>query len=135
MPFITQGKTNLTYILIVVVLAVVVGGGVLGYYYSWIKELDAKLAELEIRLPEKVEDETADWKTYRNENYGFSIEYPSGWFAYDNKTPPCTEDIGSRVFIKKIKLEDCILGDFSLAADVIISVGPIPEVPPYGPLP
>lgn len=52
MPFITQGKTNLKYILIVIVLAVIVGGGILGYYYSWIKELDIRLSELELKLPE-----------------------------------------------------------------------------------
>jgi len=31
MPFLTQGKTNWKYILIVVILAVIVGGGILGY--------------------------------------------------------------------------------------------------------
>lgn len=35
MPFITQGKINLKYILIVIVLAVIVGGGILGYQYWW----------------------------------------------------------------------------------------------------
>jgi hypothetical protein len=60
MPFITQGKTNLTYILIIVVLAVLVGGGILGYYYSWIKELDERLVELELKLPEtKIQKEEA----------------------------------------------------------------------------
>ena len=53
MPFITQGKTNLKYILIVVVSAVIVSGGILAYYYSWIKDLETKLAEIETRLPEK----------------------------------------------------------------------------------
>jgi len=38
MPFLTQGKTNWKYILIVVVLAVIVGGGILGYYQWFIKE-------------------------------------------------------------------------------------------------
>lgn len=52
MPFITQGKTNLKYILIVVILAAIIGGGILGYYYLWIKDLEAKLAELEKKLPE-----------------------------------------------------------------------------------
>jgi len=33
MPFITQGKANLKYILIVVILAAIVGGGILGYWY------------------------------------------------------------------------------------------------------
>jgi membrane-bound inhibitor of C-type lysozyme len=33
MPFITQGKTNIKYILIVVILAAIAGGGILGYQY------------------------------------------------------------------------------------------------------
>jgi hypothetical protein len=36
MPFITQGKTNLKYILIVVILAVIVGSGILAYQYWWL---------------------------------------------------------------------------------------------------
>ena len=32
---------------------------------------------LEVKAPEKIiEDETADWQTYRNEEYGFEVEYP-----------------------------------------------------------
>ena len=30
---------------------------------------------------EKVKDKTADWKTYRNEEYGFEIKYPSNFFV------------------------------------------------------
>jgi hypothetical protein len=54
MPFITQGRTNIKYILIVVVLAAIAGGGILGYYYLWIKDLEARLAVIEIKMPEKV---------------------------------------------------------------------------------
>jgi hypothetical protein len=80
MPFITQGKTNLKYILIIVILAAIVSGGILGYYYLWIKDLEAKLAELELKLsPKVIEDEIANWKTYRNKEYGFEINYPPGW--------------------------------------------------------
>jgi len=53
MTFLTQGKTNWKYILIVVILAVIAGGGILDYYYSWIKELDTRFAEIELRLPEE----------------------------------------------------------------------------------
>ncbi len=78
MPFITQGKTNLTYILIIVILAAIVGGGILGYYYSWIKELETKLAEIEAQLPmvKLPENETVNWKTYRSEEWGFEMKYP-----------------------------------------------------------
>ncbi len=80
MPFITQGKANLKYILIVVVLAAIVGGGILGYYYLWIKDLETRLTVVELKMPEKiVKDETADWKTYRNEKYGIKLKYPASW--------------------------------------------------------
>ncbi len=91
MPFITQGKTNLQFVSIVIILGVLVGGGILGYYYWWIAGLEARLGELEVRLPEaqplevKIPaDETADWKTYRNEEYGFGVRYPPSW-SFDAK--------------------------------------------------
>ena len=39
MPFITQGKANLKYILIIVILAAIVGGGILGYLYFYSETL------------------------------------------------------------------------------------------------
>ena len=80
MPFLTQGKTNIVYILIVVILAAIVGGGVL-----WFTEQQKAETIHPVQLPETmelektVEDETADWKTYRNEAYGFEVKYPHSW--------------------------------------------------------
>lgn len=77
MPFITQGKTNIKYLLTIVLVAVIFGGGVLGYLNWWTNKQAAKLMEFpEIKFPEKAKDETAGWKTYRNEAYGFEIKYP-----------------------------------------------------------
>ncbi len=128
MPFITQGKTNLIYILIVVVLAVIVGGGILGYYYSWIKDLEAKLAEIETRLPvvETPIDETANWETYKNEEYGFEIKYPPDFIEQKTESANVLlnitkEDRGSLyITIRVIKNYDI--------NDILSSVGEVKEI-------
>ncbi|HDZ54291.1 MAG TPA: hypothetical protein ENI19_00140 [Candidatus Nealsonbacteria bacterium] len=73
MPFITQGKTNLTYILIVIILAIIVGGGILGYQYLWMPKQE--ITPPEVKPPEGIiEDETANWETV--EIFGWNIKYP-----------------------------------------------------------
>ena len=166
MSFITQGKTNWKFLLIVIILAIVVGGGVFAWQYWWVPKEEVKAPEVKapkeitITSPSKGEiwkvggtyqirwtpsdpkgtvgiilsdtgissvslskiwqvenipdtgnysftvpeaspgdkyqiyisskekygyselfsiiskDETADWQTYRNEEYGFEIKYP-----------------------------------------------------------
>ena len=84
MPFLTQGKTNWKFLLIVVVLAVIAGGAIWGYLRM--TEEEFKISPVDI--PEKVtEDETADlvpsevegWQVYRNEEYGFEFKHPKDW--------------------------------------------------------
>jgi membrane protein YqaA with SNARE-associated domain len=78
MPFLTRGKTNWKYILIVTVLAAIVGGGVLFYLGYFEKEITSLTKFPEIKKPEKlkIEEGITNWKTYRNEEYGFEIKYP-----------------------------------------------------------
>ena len=71
MLLITQGKTNVVYILIVVILTAIAGGGV--WWYSIRQEVPYQPSE--IQEPAEVY-ETADWNTYRNEEYGFEVKYP-----------------------------------------------------------
>jgi hypothetical protein len=53
MPFLTKGKTNWKYILIVLILAVIVGGGILGYLRYFKREISYLSKFLEIKKPEK----------------------------------------------------------------------------------
>jgi hypothetical protein len=75
MPFITQGKTNWKFILIIIILAVIVGGEALWY---------VKRPEKLYQPPEIKKSEMADWKTYRNEEYGFEMKYPEDWLVQDS---------------------------------------------------
>jgi hypothetical protein len=104
MTFITQGKTNWKFLLIVIVLAVIVGGGILAYQSWWLPKEEANnvACTMEAKLcpdgsyvgrtgpncefaecPATKTDETADWKTYKNEEDEFEIKYPEDWNFYD----------------------------------------------------
>jgi len=48
-----------------------------------IKELEKEIKELEKT------DETANWKTYRNEEFGYEIKYPKEWKVIENPYPGC----------------------------------------------
>jgi hypothetical protein len=81
MPFLTKGKTNWKYILIVVIFATIVGGGILVYLRYFNKEISslAKFSEIKKTEKPKIEEEITNWKTYRNEKYGFEIKYPESF--------------------------------------------------------
>ena len=54
----------------------------------------------------KVSGETSDWKTYRNEEYGFEIDYPASWLAKEFISNP--NQIFGIVFYEKGKIEKSV---------------------------
>ena len=91
MNFLKEDKTNWKYILIIVILVVIVGGGILIYQYWWIPKEEVKMPE--VKLPERaIKEETANWKTYQNENYQLLFQYPLNWSVelIENQSYPLT---------------------------------------------
>lgn len=70
----------LPLVLIGILLASFVGAG--GYYLYQTKTKDAQIITAPQPSPEsQVKDETANWKTYINKKYKFTIKYPESWYV------------------------------------------------------
>lgn len=103
---------NLKYIFIVVILAVLVGGGILVYQYWWIEKEEIKIPE--VKPLEKVEKKATDWKTYRNEQYGFELKYPADWSV---------KNLGSNLINKSYKGTGIPVYKLNVSCDAISFVG------------
>jgi hypothetical protein len=68
--FITKGKTNWKYLLIVFVFGIIIGAGSLWF---------SARQEPFYQPPEIKKSETASWKTYNNEEYKYEVKYPNDW--------------------------------------------------------
>lgn len=93
MPKLNQGISTPIAIVIIIVLAVILVGGVLAYQYWWAPEEPGPAATIS-PTPTPTPDETADWKIYRNEEYGFEIKYPATFdstgltLIFEKHSPP-----------------------------------------------
>ncbi len=84
MSFLIRNRTNQKILLIVLILAVV-GGGILGYMRVINRGINKETISLtkpaDVKKLEKVpKDETANWKTYKNDLWGFEIKYPPDFY-------------------------------------------------------
>jgi hypothetical protein len=98
--YLNKGISTPIAISIIVLITFIVGGGILAYQYWWLpkEEVNNIACTMEAKLcpdgsyvgrtgpncefaqcPDVKKDETADWKTYRDEEYGFEFAYPKEW--------------------------------------------------------
>jgi len=73
-----QPSPKRKYILIAAIIAVIVGVGIL----VLLMQKEAPPQAPEVTSPDTITKvETADWQTYRNEEFGFEVKYPQGWYV------------------------------------------------------
>jgi hypothetical protein len=126
---IRDSRTNWKYLLIVMILALLVSGGIWGYLRCFEREISSLSKYPEIKKLEKskrgklkAEEETANWKAYRNEEYGFEFKYPS-----DAKLTEEVHEDGCNVHIESPFTPGTTLVEKNL--DVGVIAGKCPEMP------
>lgn len=80
-----SGMSTGAIIGIAFIVAIVFGGGAYAYVNNKAekekKDLNAQITELQSQISSATTatDETANWQTYTNTKYSYSVEYPSTW--------------------------------------------------------
>jgi len=71
-------------ILILIIIIVLAGGGISAWQYFGASRKEVKVPEVKTS-EEIVQNETANWQTYRNDEFGFELKYPQGWVVRDRE--------------------------------------------------
>jgi len=70
---IQEPKKKFLIPLIIIIGVLIIGGGIFAYFQFFKEGVKTE--------GEEQKNETADWKTYKNEQYGFEFKYPSDWMV------------------------------------------------------
>lgn len=112
----TTQQPKRKYLLITLVIVILAGGGFFSWYYLI---GPGKKMESKTTIPTPA----AGWETYKNEVYGYSINYPSNLAVKEQKTPgPVTsnlpDDQASQVVYNTIQFGNIseYEGDFSIVS-------------------
>lgn len=81
------GFSAISIIVLIVILTIFIVGGFFGYQYFQLQNIQegAKVPAVEPPTPsakiqpQTTEIDTSNWKTYRNEVYGFEVRHPANW--------------------------------------------------------
>lgn len=103
-------KGNVAVITLIIIV-VAITAGVIGWLF--VKNSQTPVQQTEVARPTapvtQLTDETANWNTYKNDIYNFTMKYPPSWFVEDKKTTLSGPSFRSSTFdISKINLDkDC----------------------------
>ena len=100
-----QSSSKGKYVLIAGIIAVIVGAGIL----VLLAQKESLPQTPEVISPDVItQDETANWQTYRNAEFGFEMEYPEDWIVNVDTLASRLDEISRIDEIRSSKTESFI---------------------------
>lgn len=100
----------------IVIILIVIGILVIGGGWIWYAKEQKKIGEIKNQIGQQSteKDETADWRIYRNEKYGFEIKFTDAWENYmvenispNSETKNYLVDVAKETIRFKVPYKDC----------------------------